>query len=59
MKKELTKEEYDQACEHSGNFPKKKTRQGWEKAAKEAHQNGDDKLMLDFFDDFERDEWVW
>ncbi|HLW06389.1 MAG TPA: hypothetical protein VKY45_02405 [Marinilabiliaceae bacterium] len=59
MKKESGKEKNDQACENSGDSSKKNVRQGWDKAAKEAHENGDDKLMLDFPDDFEEDEWEW
>ena len=37
----------------------KKIRPGWDKAAREAHENGDDKLMLNFSDDFEQDGWIW
>jgi hypothetical protein len=59
MKKERGKETNDQACDNSVGSTKKNVRQGWDKAAKEAHEMGDDKLMLDFLDDFEEDEWIW
>ncbi len=36
-----------------------KVRKGWEKSAMEAHQNGDDKLMMDFSNDFDEEEWTW
>jgi hypothetical protein len=59
VKKESGKEKNDLSCENSGDSTKKNVRQGWDKAAREAHENGDDKLMLDFSDDFERDDWLW
>ncbi|WP_025007183.1 hypothetical protein [Marinilabilia salmonicolor] len=59
MKKERGKEKNDQFCENSGDSSKKNVRQGWDKAAREAHENGDDKLMLDFSDDSEGNEWTW
>jgi hypothetical protein len=31
----------------------------WEAAAKEAHKNRDDKLMMDFPNEFDKDEWIW
>jgi antitoxin MazE len=37
----------------------KKVREGWEKAAMEAHQNDDDKLMMDFSNEFDKEEWTW
>lgn len=38
--------------------PKPKPRQGWDKAFKKMHQNGDDKLLVpDVFDDENLDEW--
>lgn len=55
MEKERGKEKNDQSCDNSGDSSKKNVRQGWDKAAREAHENGDDKLMLDFFDD----DWTW
>ncbi|MFW5871932.1 MAG: hypothetical protein ACOCUT_02395 [bacterium] len=59
MKKERGKEKNDQSFENSGDSSKKNVRQGWDKAAREAHKNGDEKLMLEFSDDFEQDEWTW
>jgi len=38
--------------------PKAKPRQGWDKAFKKMHENGDDKpLMNDVFDDENFEEW--
>lgn len=38
--------------------PKKQARQGWEKAFKQMHQCGDDKLLLgDVFEDETFEEW--
>lgn len=37
----------------------RKVRDGWEQAAKEAHLNGDDKLMMDFSNEFDKEEWKW
>jgi len=37
----------------------KKVREGWEQAAIEAHQNGDDKLIMDFSNEFDKEEWIW
>ena len=38
--------------------PKSKPRQGWEKAFKKMHNNGDDKLLMDdVFDDDSFEEW--
>ena len=38
--------------------PKSKPRQGWEKAFKKMHNNGDDKLLMDdVFDDESFEEW--
>ncbi len=37
----------------------KRLREGWEQAAKEAHENGDDKLLMDFPNDFDKEEWTW
>ena len=33
--------------------------EGWAEAAKEAHQNGDDKVWPDFPDEFDQGEWEW
>lgn len=59
MKKERGKRNIDQSRENSGDSSKKHVRQGWNKAAREAHENGDDKLIFVFSNDFERDEWTW
>ncbi|PWE00020.1 hypothetical protein [Marinilabilia rubra] len=59
MKKERGKENNDQSFDNSGDSSKKNVRQGWDNAAREAHENGDDKLMLDFDEDFEQDGWIW
>jgi antitoxin MazE len=38
--------------------PKKSPRQGWEKAFKKMHENGDDNLLLpDLFEDENFEEW--
>lgn len=37
----------------------KKIREGWEQAAMEAHQNGDDKIIMDFTNEFDEKEWKW
>lgn len=37
----------------------KKIREGWEQAAMEAHQNEDDKIMMDFNNEFDKEEWKW
>jgi antitoxin MazE len=38
--------------------PKKKSREGWEEAFKEMHENGDDNLIIpDVFDDENFEEW--
>src|SRR5690554_3962377 len=55
--------------EHSGNTGSKtskvnpntqqrKVREGWVQAAKEAHEREDDKLMMDFPNEFDREEWT-
>jgi len=37
----------------------KEVRDGWEHAAMEAHNNGDDKVLLDFSNEFDKEEWTW
>ena len=37
----------------------KKIREGWEQAAMEAHQNKDDELMMNFPNEFDKEEWEW
>jgi len=37
----------------------KPVREGWELAAIEAHKNGDDKVMMDFSNEFDKEEWKW
>jgi antitoxin MazE len=37
----------------------KEIRQGWAEAAKKAHQNGDDHLMMDFPNKFDWEDWQW
>jgi len=40
--------------------PIKKPREGWEKAAKEAHKEGEDEMLYpDVFDDEETEDWTW
>lgn len=44
------------------NHSKKTPRQGWDKAFKEMHENGDDKLLIDNTidaEDFHGLEWRW
>jgi len=37
-----------------------KPREGWEEAAKWAHDHGDDELLLgDFPNEFDKTEWTW
>lgn len=39
--------------------PKSLPRNGWEKAFKKMHDNGDDTLLItDFFEDEKMDEWI-
>lgn len=37
----------------------KPVREGWELAAKQAHSKGDDKLLMDFPNEFDEKEWTW
>jgi antitoxin MazE len=37
----------------------KPVREGWEFAAKQAHGKGDDKLLMDFPNEFDEKEWTW
>lgn len=37
----------------------KKVRAGWEEAAIVVHKNGDDKLMMDLSNEFDKEEWTW
>lgn len=40
--------------------PIKKPREGWEKAAKAAHKEGEDEILYpDVFDDEETEDWTW
>ena len=40
--------------------PIKKPREGWEKAAKAAHKEGEDQMLFpDVFDDEETEDWTW
>lgn len=39
--------------------PNEFVRDEWKTAAKEAHKNRDDKLMLDFPNKFDQDKWEW
>jgi len=40
--------------------PIKKPREGWEKAAKAAHKEGEDEMLFpDVFDDEETEDWTW
>lgn len=40
--------------------PIKKPREGWEKAAKAAHKEGEDEMLYpDVFDDEETEDWTW
>ena len=39
--------------------PIHKIREGWETSAKQANTNGDDKILLDFNNDFDEEEWTW
>jgi hypothetical protein len=59
MKKERGKENNDQSFDNSGDSTKINVRQGWDKAAKDAHEKGDDKLMFDFPDDFGEAGCTW
>lgn len=39
---------------------KSQPRQGWEEAAKRAHKNGDDQLLIpDVFEDEKFEDWTW
>lgn len=38
---------------------KRKVREGWAEAAKQAHANGDDKMMMDISNEFDQEEWTW
>lgn len=39
---------------------KPQPRQGWAAAARQAHENGDDRLLIpDFFNDENTEEWTW
>lgn len=39
---------------------KAQPRQGWAEAAKRAHENGDDKLLIpDVFEDEKFEDWTW
>jgi antitoxin component of MazEF toxin-antitoxin module len=37
----------------------KKIRDGWEEAAMKAHKIGDDRVMMDFSNEFDQKEWTW
>ena len=38
----------------------KQPRQGWAEAAKRAHENGDDELLIpDVFEDEKFEDWTW
>ncbi len=37
----------------------KTVREGWEEAAKQAHENKDDELMMDFPNEFDAEDWTW
>ena len=37
----------------------KPVREGWELAAKQAHKYGDDKLLMDFTNEFDSKDWTW
>jgi len=37
----------------------KPVRDGWEIAAKQAYIKGDDKLLMDFTNEFDDKEWTW
>ena len=37
----------------------KPVREGWELAAKQAHKDGDDKLLMDFNNEFDSKDWTW
>lgn len=40
--------------------PIKKPREGWEKAAKAAHKEGEDEMLFpDVFDDEKTEDWTW
>lgn len=38
---------------------KRNVREGWAEAAQAAHKNGDDKMMMDFPNEFDQEEWTW
>ncbi len=38
---------------------KKHPREGWAESFREMHKKGDDKVMLDFNNDFDANEWQW
>lgn len=38
---------------------RRKVREGWAEAAKQAHANGDDLAMMDFPNEFDQEEWTW
>lgn len=41
-------------------MPTRKPREGWEDAARWAHEHGDDELLLgDFPNEFDEKEWTW
>jgi antitoxin component of MazEF toxin-antitoxin module len=37
----------------------KPVREGWELAVQQAHSKGDDKLLMDFPNEFDEKEWTW
>lgn len=39
--------------------PVNKVREGWEDAAIQAHANEDDQLIMDFENEFDKENWIW
>lgn len=39
--------------------PVKKIREGWEEAAMQAHAEDDDQLLMDFGNEFDKEDWIW
>lgn len=69
MKKDLSTEKHHKICspplgaddrQNTNHFSQNEiVREDWEPAAKEAHKNRDDKVMLDFPNDFDQNEREW
>jgi antitoxin component of MazEF toxin-antitoxin module len=38
---------------------KRKVREGWAEAAQAEQKNGDDRMMMDFPNEFDQEEWTW